>query len=231
MPSSLNRRSLLALAGASAALSGSGQIGSALHQTGATSGARISPPIDPGTTALLVMDFQPRWLATLADPDAVVSQVATAIATARERGIEAAYTWVAFTAADYVAVPEANVIFQQIARPDGVLDTDLPDVQIDDRVAPLATDKVVRKTRVSAFARTDLDAWLRGMGIDTIVLAGISTSGVVLSTVCDASDMDYRVLVLADACADRSPDIQQVLMEQVFPQRAEVITVNEFVAS
>ncbi len=228
MPSRLNRRSLLALAGTSAGLSGSGQIGSALHQTGATPAAQISPPFDPGTTVLLVMDYQPRWLATLSDPDAVVRQAVAAIALARDRGIEVAYTWVAFTPADYAAVPEGNVIFRQIAQPEGVLDTDLPDVQIDDRLTPLATDKVVRKTRVSAFSRTDLDAWLRGMGIDTVILAGISTSGVVLSTVCDAADLDYRVLVLADACADIHPDIQQVLMEQVFPQRAEVITVAIF---
>jgi nicotinamidase-related amidase len=65
------------------------------------------------------------------------------------------------------------------------------------------------------------------MEIDTLILAGISTSGVVLSTVCDGADLDYRLLVLADACADRDPLIQDVLMTKVFPQRAEVITVEE----
>ena len=232
MPStSLNRRSLLALAGATAAFTAVRTNGVAFQTTSATPAAPAPASINPASAALLVMDYQPRWLATLDDPDAVVSQAATAIATARERGIEVVYAWVAFTAADYAAVPEGNVIFQQIARPDGVLDTDLPDVQIDPRVEPLPSDKVVRKTRVSAFERTDLDAWLRGMGIDTLILSGISTSGVVLSTVCDAADMDYRVLVLADACADRSPEIQQVLTEQVFPQRAEVIRVAEFTAA
>ncbi len=58
---------------------------------------------------------------------------------------------------------------------------------VDDRVAPEPGDNVARKTRVSAFARTDLDEWLRDLGIDTLILAGISTSGVVLSTVCDAA--------------------------------------------
>ena len=95
-------------------------------------------------------------------------------------------------------------------------------------MAPEASDKVVRKTRVSAFERTDLDEWLRGMDIDTLILAGISTSGVVLSTVCDGADLDYRLLVLADACADRDPVIQDVLMEKVFPQRTTVITVEDF---
>ena len=230
MTSSLNRRTLLASAGVATIFTGAHQRGFA-HLQGATPTASISSSIDPARTALLVMDFQPRWLETLADPDPVVNQAATAMSIARDRGMAVGFTWVAFTSADYAAVPDGNVIFQQIARPDGVLDIDLPDVQIDERVAPLASDKVIRKTRVSAFARTDLDAWLRGMGIDTIILAGISTSGVVLSTVCDAADLDYRVLVLADACDDVSPEIQHVLTTMVFPQRATVITVEEFAAS
>ncbi len=230
MTSSLNRRTLLASAGAATIFTGTHQRGFA-HLQGATPTASIPSSIDPAMTALLVMDFQPRWLETLADPDPVVSQAATALSIARDRGFAVGFTWVAFTPADYAAMPDGNVIFRQIARPDGVLDTDLPDVQIDERVEPLATDKVIRKTRVSAFARTDLDAWLRGTGIDTIILAGISTSGVVLSTVCDAADLDYRVLVLADACDDVSPDIQHVLLEQVFPHRAEVLTVAVFCQS
>ena len=51
------------------------------------------------------------------------------------------------------------------------------------RVAPRRGDKVVRKTRVGAFARTDLDGGSAAVSIDTLILTGISTSGVVLSTV------------------------------------------------
>ncbi len=68
---------------------------------------------------------------------------------------------------------------------------------------------------------------LSGRGIDTLILAGISTSGVVLSTVRDGSDRDYRLLVLSDATADRDPAVHACLMEQVFPRQAEVITVAE----
>jgi nicotinamidase-related amidase len=217
------RRSLLALTAASA-LPGAGRV-SARHLQQATPVTVTRAPLVPGATALLVMDFQDAWLATLADPDVVVAQAAAAIGWAREHEIEVAYARVTFTTADYAAVPEQNVIFNQIARPPGALDADAPGNDIDERVAPAWTDKVVHKTRVSAFQRTDLDAWLRGMGIDTLILAGISTSGVVLSTVCDGADLDYRLVVLADACADRDPTIQQVLMEQVFPQRATVTTV------
>jgi hypothetical protein len=61
---------------------------------------------------------------------------------------------------------------------------------------------------VGAFTTTDLDRQLRDRAITTLVLAGISTSGVVLSTVREAMDCDYRIVVLEDATADSDPDTQ-----------------------
>ncbi|HWF24091.1 MAG TPA: isochorismatase family protein, partial [Solirubrobacteraceae bacterium] len=58
-------------------------------------------------------------------------------------------------------------------------------------------------------------------------LAGISTSGVVLSTVRDAHDKDYRLIVLADLCADRDAQVHEVLTSKVFPRQAEVISGAE----
>jgi nicotinamidase-related amidase len=68
---------------------------------------------------------------------------------------------------------------------------------------------------------------LRERRIDTLILAGISTSGVVLSTVRDAGDRDYRVLVLADATADPEPDVHDFLTERIFPRQADVIAVAD----
>ncbi len=94
-------------------------------------------------------------------------------------------------------------------------------------MAPEDGDIVVRKVRVGAFSTTDLDEQLRGRGIDTLILAGISTSGVVLSTVRDASDRDYRVVVLTDATADREADVHEFLIERIFPRQADVVAVAE----
>ena len=60
------------------------------------------------------------------------------------------------------------------------------------------------------------------------MLAGISTSGVVLSTVRDAADRDYRLLVLADCCADPDGEVHRVLMEKVLPRQVEVIDLEAF---
>jgi nicotinamidase-related amidase len=104
---------------------------------------------------------------------------------------------------------------------------DHANTQIHADLAPENGDIVVRKIRVGPFGSTDLHEQLQARGIDTLVLAGISTSGVVLSTVRDAHDRDYRLIVLADLCADRDPEVHEVLTGKVFPGQAEVIGAAE----
>jgi nicotinamidase-related amidase len=70
---------------------------------------------------------------------------------------------------------------------------------------------------------TDLDRQLRDRGIDTLVLAGISTSGVVLSTLIEAADRDYRLYVLSDGTEDPDEQARDVLLGRIFPRRAQVI--------
>lgn len=199
----------------------------ALGSDDQTMGGGNVSPIDPQRAALLVMDYQNAWIATLSDPDPLLSRAAKAISTARDRGVRVAYTYVAFTPADYPAVSDNNIIFTGLTSKPGALDEGSKRMAMDERVAPKAEDKVVRKTRVGAFDRTDLDAWLRDLSIDTLILTGISTSGVVLSTVCDAADRDYRLVVVSDACADTVPQIQDTLIYKVFPQRAQIVTVAD----
>ena len=98
-------------------------------------------------------------------------------------------------------------------------------------VAPQEGDIVVRKRRVGAFSTTDLHEQLAARGIDTLVLAGLSTSGVVLSTVRHASDRDYRLLVLSDASADPEPDKHEFLTTRIFPGMATVLTTDELAAA
>lgn len=70
----------------------------------------------------------------------------------------------------------------------------------------------MRKTRVGAFSTTDLDTQLRSRGIGTIIVVAVRTGGAVLSTVRDAADRDYRILVAADGTADPNPRVHEVLM-------------------
>jgi len=97
-------------------------------------------------------------------------------------------------------------------------------------IGPSDSDLVVTKTRVGAFSGTDLDLLLRAQGIDTLILFGIATSGVVLSTALQAADLDYRVVILKDCCADLDPDVHSFLVETVLPRQATVIGSAEFEA-
>lgn len=102
--------------------------------------------------------------------------------------------------------------------------------EIHGAVAPEADEVVVVKHRVSAFVGTDLDMILRANDIDTLFLLGIATSGVVLATLLDAVDADYRVVVVKDCCGDREPEVHTCLVEKVFPSYATVISAEEFLS-
>ena len=121
-----------------------------------------------------------------------------------------------------------NKIFSHLSGNDG-FDEENAATQIHPAVAPLATEIVVTKRRVSAFAGSDLDMILRSSTVDELVLCGISTSGVVLSTLRQAADLDYKLVVLRDACADADPEVHRVLLEKVFPRQADVMTVDEWI--
>jgi nicotinamidase-related amidase len=100
--------------------------------------------------------------------------------------------------------------------------------QIHPALGPEPGDVVVTKHRVSAFAGTDLHMILRANEIETLVLFGIATSGVVLSTLLDALDRDYRLAVIAECCADLEPQLHSSLLERLFPKYADVLTADEF---
>jgi nicotinamidase-related amidase len=187
----------------------------------------MTDQIDPRRAALLVMDYQNAIVERLGEPDELLARAADAIALTRRHGGRVGYVRVAFEDADYDAIPPTSRMGQRVATSGGAFDNDSPTTAVHDRVAPEPGDIIVRKTRVGAFSTTDLQTQLRESGVDTLLLAGISTSGVVLSTVRDASDRDYRVVVLADATADPEPDVHEFLIERIFPRQADVITVDE----
>lgn len=188
----------------------------------------MSDTLDPASTALLVMDYQPGILDRLGEHSAPLLDAAKqAIATARARGAHVGYVRVAFEPADLARIPPRNRMFARIAQAGDALGASNPQTAVHPDLAPQDGDVVVRKTRVGAFSTTDLHEQLTARGVDTLVLAGISTSGVVLSTIRDAADRDYRLLVLADACADFDPDVHAILTEKVFPRQADVVTAAD----
>jgi nicotinamidase-related amidase len=181
------------------------------------------------TQALLVMDVQNAIVARIADDKELLSRLARAVDGARRAGVPVIYVRVAFREG-YPEVSSANKSFVALTERGGMGDNDEA-TQIHPSVAPQPSDAVVVKKRVSAFAGSDLAVLLRGRRIDTLVLAGIATSGVVLSTLREAADLDFGLVVLADACADADPEVHRVLTEKVFVRQADVVSVDAWVES
>ncbi len=182
--------------------------------------------IDPRHTALLVMDFQEGIVGMVPQSDELLARVAEAIRIARERGVAIGYVRVAFADEDYGRVPKSNPSFHAVAE-SRRMHVDDPETAIHHTIIPQAGDIMVRKTRVGAFSTTNLADQLREQNITTLILAGIATSGVVLSTIRDAADHDYQIFVLEDACADRDPAVHDFLIQKIFPRQASVISVSD----
>jgi nicotinamidase-related amidase len=180
------------------------------------------------STALLVMDVQESIVQRFAGDQGYLPRLAAAVNAARAAGIGVIYVTVAFRAG-YPEVSERNKTFAAI-RGGGRFTAGDPGARIHAAVAPAPGEVIVTKRRVSAFAGSDLDLVLRTGGIDSLVLTGIATSGVVLSTLRQAADLDYRLTVLADGCLDADPEVHRVLLEKVFPRQAEVILIADWAA-
>ncbi len=169
-------------------------------------------------TALLVMDVQTGIAERIGD-DALLERTARAIATARDHDLHVIYVRVAFRSG-YPEISPANRGFSALAGTGALLDEQ---TEIHPSVAPQPGDVLVTKKRVSAFTGSDLEVILRARGIRSLVLTGIATSGVVLSTLRQAADLDYGLTVISDCCADPDPEVHRVLLEKVFPRQAEVV--------
>ncbi|HEY4827103.1 MAG TPA: cysteine hydrolase [Solirubrobacteraceae bacterium] len=182
-------------------------------------------PIDPAKTALLIMDYQNGIFERVENGDALVAGARQAIDLIREHGGTIGYVRVGFADGEAPSGTMGRRIGREAALT--MFHADSPATQVHDEIAPQDGDIVVRKTRVGPFGTTDLHEQLQAKGIDTLILAGISTSGVVLSAVRDAHDRDYRVIVLSDLCADPEADVHAFLTERIFPRQAEVITSDK----
>jgi nicotinamidase-related amidase len=177
-------------------------------------------------TALLVMDMQTAILRALPDAAALISHVAKAIANARGTKMPVIYVTVGFRP----GLPEISMNNKSFsASRERFASTSIEEwIKIHPDLAALEAEIIVTKRRISAFTGSDLEVILRAQSIQHIILTGVATSGVVLSTLREAADKDYRITVLSDCCADADQEVHRVLTTKVFPRQADVLTIEEW---
>jgi len=177
-------------------------------------------------TALLVMDMQVGILGGFPGAEPLIANVARAIAHARDNKIPVIYVVVGFRN----GAPEVSLNNKSFGagkeRFAGMDMTQFMKVHAD--LEPREDEVVVIKRRVSAFTGSDLEVILRAYGTQHIILTGIATSGVVLSTLIEAADKDYRMTVIEDCCADGDEEVHRVLTAKIFSKRADVVTLEEW---
>lgn len=161
--------------------------------------------INRSKVAVLIMDFQNRQLSRLSEDarNELIARANKVLVNARHEGIP--------------------VIYIEVRRGERT-----PETEIHPGIIPQPGELVLTKRRFGPFSTTNLDEVLKKQGVETLVLMGISTSGVVISTVCWAADIDYRLIVISDCCADPDEEVHRVLTEKVIPRQANVITSGEF---
>ncbi|MCA1495051.1 cysteine hydrolase [Ensifer sp. NBAIM29] len=183
---------------------------------------------NPRSTALLLMDFQGFVLhnfLTAPTANQVVSRAAALLEASRAAEMLTIHMTVGFRE-NYPEISARNKLFSKL-KESGLVSPGNAGVKIHPNLTPKASEPVVVKHRIGAFTNTDLQQILCAQRIDTLLLAGVTTAGVVLSTVRQAFDLDYELIVASDACADPDADLHARLMEKVVNQHATVAPVAE----
>jgi len=187
---------------------------------------------EPAHTAVLSMDLQSAIVSIYAGNDKdFLSRAASVLRSARLAKMTVVHVQVGFRP-NLPEISSRNPLFSGIKNSDQhrkIFEGTAGAIHSD--VTPEGDDIVVTKHRISAFAGTDLDMILRANDIDTLILFGIATSGVVLSTLLHAADADYRMAVIKDCCADLDQEIHTSLLARLIPRVATVLDASEFVAA
>ncbi len=183
------------------------------------------------SSALVIMDVQngivERYLDGAHD---LLGALRRAAVAARSAEVHVIYVTIAFRPGAPEISPK-NRTFSAFAASGHAPMADSVASEVHAELGRVPEDIVVTKKRVSAFAGSDLEVVLRSLGVDQLVLAGIATSGVVLSTLRQAADMDFGLTVLRDGCADPDEEVHRVLLDKVLARQAAVVTVDEWIAA
>ncbi len=177
--------------------------------------------------AVVVVDLcraytEPDGPFALPDPGPAVEAAAALVDAARSGGHP-----VVWTAVRYAAGLADGGLFVRKVPALAAFAEDAPGEWGELTLKPEAGEPVVVKQYASAFFGTTLAPTLLGLGVDTVVLAGVSTSGCIRATAMDALNSGFRPQVVRQACADRSADLHEHNLADLDAKYADVVGLPE----
>ena len=159
------------------------------------------------------------------DMDAHIPRIQAINEAARRIGAPVIFTTVAY----HKDLADAGTFGQKVPLVQNLL-YGSTDVEIDPRLPVEDTDHLLVKKFPSAFYGTNLQSMLTGLGVDTTIIVGNSTSGCVRATTCDAISGGFRPVVPSDCVADRAPLSHEVNLFDMDSKYADVMPSGEVLA-
>lgn len=173
--------------------------------------------------ALIVVDVIRGFTETAcplgSDADAVVAANCTLIHAFHAAGLPVVLTTVVYRNASAAKVFREKLPALDVLTPEGQW------IDIDPRLPRDDKELILEKTHASAFHGTGLDITLRSLGIDSVVVTGLTTSGCVRATAVDALQYDFRTVVPREAVGDRDPVAHDANLRDLDRKYADVLSL------
>lgn len=183
------------------------------------------PSIVPAQTALLIMHYQTDIMALFPDvAPMLLANTRKLCDAARARGVSVYFAKIHFSPG-YPEVSPLNKNGQGIRQLGRFVED-----RISPELEPRASEPVIVAHRASVFFGTDLQVRLSAQGIDTLIMAGIASTGVVLSSLAYASDADFRLFTVKDCCYDPDQIVHDHLFSTAFESRSTVLSLPQALA-
>ena len=190
----------------------------------------FAKPLGVGAApALVVVDFQVGFTDAAVfgggNIDAAIKRTVRLLALARARGWPVAHTRIVYAEDG----SDCGVFVAKVPALAKLTETH-PDSQIVPELAPARGELVVRKRQPSAFAGTGFAGWLGLRRVDTLFVAGCTTSGCVRATVVDACSNDVRPIVVTDCVGDRAAGPHEASLFDIRQKYADLMSLADVVA-
>ena len=196
--------------------------------------------IQPQKTALLLFHYQndsihingklAHWgMAAIAQEQGLLENSRVLLDWARTEGLTVLHLVYAFRE-DFSDLPANSPLYSRLKESEGLVEGTWG-AEIHQAVRPRDGEPVIVKPRISAFAGTGLDEFLRAGGVDTLILAGLTTNWVIESTARQAMDLGYRLVAVEDCMASFNRTLHDFAIQHIYPQISTVVRVSHLVRS